>query len=334
LIAAEFGNGHYFYKLGSSVDFVAANGALTGGTLLAGGSTDVDNGMKWLLEKAAGGDVVVLRIAANTTGDYQGVDGYNPYIYSELGVKVNSVETILLNSKTVANNAFVAEKVRKAEALFFTGGNQAFYFDYIEGSLLQEAIAYLVNEKKAALGGTSAGCAIQGEFGFTAQFDTITSANALSNPYDQRVNLQRNLIKNKWLQNVITDQHYNNPDRRGRHLTFMARIYKDYLRFSNELVRGIGIDERTAVAVDHDGKAYVFGSNNAYFLEQNGANNFPEICEASRSLEWYRTLRAVNVYRVAATLDGRRYFDLSDWSTGLGGTWIYHYSRNGKFGTA
>jgi len=36
-------------------------------------------------------------------------------------VNVDSVETIYLNSRNVANNLEVAEKVRNAEAVFFTG---------------------------------------------------------------------------------------------------------------------------------------------------------------------------------------------------------------------
>ena len=56
-----------------------------GGVVLGGGSTDVREAMQWLLQRAAGGDVVILRAS--------GRDGYNDYLYRELGVPVNSVET-------------------------------------------------------------------------------------------------------------------------------------------------------------------------------------------------------------------------------------------------
>lgn len=61
---------------------------LTGGILLAGGSTDQDSAMKWFLGKAQGGDVIVFRNARNSTStsDYPTADAYNPYLYSELGV--------------------------------------------------------------------------------------------------------------------------------------------------------------------------------------------------------------------------------------------------------
>lgn len=59
--------------------------------------------------------------------------------------------------------------------------------------------------------------------------------------------IARGLIANKWLENVITDTHYGNRDRQGRHVTFMARIAKDDLESTGGIVRGIGVDEKTTV---------------------------------------------------------------------------------------
>lgn len=139
--------------------------------MLAGGGTDVDPAMRWFLGKAAGGDVIVFRNAksGSTDSDYPNAAAYNSYFYSELGVKVNSVETILLNGRSTANNQFVADKVNKAEAVFFTGGDQWYYYDFINGTLLQSALDELVNKRRGVIGGTSAGCAIQGQYGFSAE---------------------------------------------------------------------------------------------------------------------------------------------------------------------
>ena len=43
--------------------------------------------------------------------------------------------------------------------------------------------------------------------------------------------LRKDLISHSLLKNVITDTHYNNPDRRGRHVTFMARIVQGRQKF-------------------------------------------------------------------------------------------------------
>ncbi|MFT4801282.1 MAG: hypothetical protein ACI93N_001052, partial [Flavobacteriaceae bacterium] len=60
------------------------------GVCLMGGATEHDEAMKWFLLKADGGDVVVLRAS--------GSDGYNDYFYSELGITINSVETLVINN--------------------------------------------------------------------------------------------------------------------------------------------------------------------------------------------------------------------------------------------
>ena len=144
---------------------------------MAGGGTDVDGAMRWFLRKAAGGDVIVFRNAKNggTAADYPTADAYNPYFYSELGVTINSVETILLNGRATGNNQAVIDKVNKAEAVFFTGGDQWYYYDSINGTLLQNALNELVNVRRGAIAGTSAGCAILGEFGYTAEVMQLLS---------------------------------------------------------------------------------------------------------------------------------------------------------------
>jgi cyanophycinase len=56
--------------------------------------------------------------------------------------------------------------------------------------------------------------------------------------------------------NVITDTHFDNPDRRGRLMAFLARMNQDY-----EIVgRGIGTDESTAVCIESNGTCRVFDS--------------------------------------------------------------------------
>ena len=56
----------------------------SGGVCLMGGASEDDNAMKWFLQRANGGDVLVLRTS--------GSNGYNSYLYSGLGILVNSVE--------------------------------------------------------------------------------------------------------------------------------------------------------------------------------------------------------------------------------------------------
>lgn len=120
----------------------------------------------------------------------------------------------------------------------------------MEGTPLLATLNDIINTKRAVIGGTSAGCAIQTQYGFSARFDSVVSSTALNNPYDPYITIDDNFLRNKWLENTIVDQHYSDRNRFGRHMAFMARVLTDHLSGTNAFVRGIGVDERTAVCVD------------------------------------------------------------------------------------
>jgi cyanophycinase len=305
-------------SLGITGDAADVTTVTEGGTVLMGGGTDVNAAIQWMIQRSGGGDFVVLRAT--------GTNAYNSYIYG-LGA-VNSVETILIDSRTGANDPAIEAKIRNAEALFITGGDQANYYQYWEGTKVEDAINYLRNTKKVPIGGTSAGCAIMGKIYFTAVNGTITTAEALANPYNSKLTLQRdNFISNPYLGNLITDTHFNNPDRRGRLITFMARMSKDYAI----IPKGIGVDEATAVCIDKNGYAKVYGSGIAFFLTQHTTGGVPERCISGSSLDWYRSKQAIRAYKITGSTAGNGNFDLVNW-TGSGGTSQYYYIDRGVLG--
>ncbi len=300
------------YLTGDAAD-VTTNA--TGGLILMGGGTDVDAAIKWFLQNAAGGDVVVIR----STGS----NGYNSYMYNMTAV--NSVETIIIDSRVKANLASVTQKIRNAEALFIAGGDQWDYVNYWKNSATEDAINYLINTKKVTVGGTSAGLAIMGSVYYSAQTGTsVTSAQALSNPYNANVTLgQNDFIASSLLQNTITDSHYSQRDRQGRHITFLARMMKD---FNYGSIKGIGIDEQTAVCIDQAGAGKVYGINQAYFLQNE--NLAPETCVNLSPLTWNRSSLAVKAYKITGSLTGNGSFDANNW-TFSGGTAFHYYVNNG-----
>ena len=324
---------YHSWILGNPADFkLADESVLDGGVLLAGGSKDQDEAYRWFLNRARGGDVIVIREGKEENyDDYPNNDAYNKYFYTDLGISVDSVETIFLNSRIVANSLEVAKKIREAEAIFFTGGDQWYYYKYINGTRFQDALDYAIEVKKVVVGGTSAGCAIQGEFGFTAEVDSIITSEALADPYDSRLTISRNLLRHPILKNTITDTHYNERGRQGRHIAFMARVLKDSLDYTFSKVRGIGVDEQTVVCIESSGLARVFGNRDAYFLQQNSQQGTPETCQPRRKLDWYRSREAIRVYKITGTNTGDRYFDLHTWNKGFGGTWYFMYIDQGKY---
>ena len=299
------------YLTGSAADVTTAAKA---GLLLMGGSTDVNAAIQWFLQRASGGDVVVIRAT--------GADGYNQYMYNM--VPVNSVETIIIDSRAKAGQADVIQKIRNAEALFIAGGDQWDYVNYWKNTPTEDAINYLINTKKVTVGGTSAGLAVLGSSYFTAQNGTVTSAQALSNPYNKYMAFGSNdFISSPWMQNTITDSHYSQRDRQGRHITMMARMMKD---FGYTAIKGIGVDEQTAVCIDETGIGKVFGINQAYFLQN--ANLAAETCASGSPLTWNRSQLAIKAYKITGTSTGNGSFNANTWALS-GGTAFNYYVNNG-----
>jgi cyanophycinase len=265
--------GYATYESGSTVDAVTTSHL--GGALLAGGGTDSDAGMKWLLAQGgtrggvAGkyGDVVVLRTS--------GTNGYNKYL---LNFGANSVTSIVITSATGANSAYVVNALSKAEVIFIAGGDQSTYVNLWTGTALQNT----VNSRVGAgipIGGTSAGLAVLGEFAYSALNVSTESVVALANPFDPSITFARSLFTVPQLGNVITDSHFVTRDRLGRLVTFLARLQKAY----GTSPRGIGIDEKSAVGLAAGGTATVFGAGaGAYLLTTSTATT--NVCLANTAL--------------------------------------------------
>lgn len=200
----NFGQNYTSFYTGSNTDIVTS---ASGGVCLMGGATEDDNAMKWFLQRANGGDVLVLRTS--------GSNGYNAYFYSGLGIQLNSVETIVCNNALASNDSYIIQKINQAEAIWFAGGDQWTYISYWRNTPIDSAINQAVSQRNIVIGGTSAGMAIQGGYYFSAQYGTVTSASALANPYNPLVTIDSSaFINNNILENTITDTHFDNPDRK------------------------------------------------------------------------------------------------------------------------
>ncbi len=298
-----------------------------GGVCMMGGATEHDEAMKWFLERADGGDVLVLRAS--------GSDGYNDYMYSELGVAINSVETIKFNSSAAANEAYIHNKIQQAEAIWFAGGDQWDYISYWRDTAIDSLINDAIVNRHIVIGGTSAGMAILGKYYFSASNGTVTSAQALNNPCHNKVQVDStHFLEVNYLEDVITDTHYDDPNRKGRHVVFLARIITD----TGVAAKGIACNEYTSVCIDTSGLASVYGDwlnydEDAYFIQTNCEleNRTPEHCLPSTPLTWNRSGAALKVYRVHGTNQGTNTFDLTDWQSGSGGEWLNWYVINGEF---
>jgi cyanophycinase-like exopeptidase len=278
-----------------------------GGLALEGGGTDIDQVFQWMRGRMGGtGDFLVIR-ATNDTG-------YNDYLFSTIG-GFNSVATLDIPNRAAANDPAVKAIIESADAVFIGGGNQADYVTGWQGTAVETAIQDDV-ARGVPLGGTSAGTDVIGQFIYSALHGTISSAQALTNPFDNRLTLDQDFVDPSlvpFLNNTIVDTHFVTRDRMGRMLTFLARIDTNGWSAPGNMPRGIGINEQTALEITPDGKASVVANAGspdpyAYFLQTPG---LPQVCQKNVPL----TYDGIAVDRVAAGGN----FNLNVWRpTGAG----------------
>lgn len=307
--------------VGDTADVVKT---VNGGIVLMGGGTDVDAAFKWMIDRSGGGDVVILRAT--------GTDAYNSYVYA-LGA-VNSVETLKIDSRDLANNDTVANIIRNAEMLFIAGGDQSDYMNYWNNTKTGEAINYLLNTKKVPVGGTSAGCAILSGLYYSGENGSVTSTEALQDPFLNTITLHNNdFLKAPGLSQVLSDQHFLTRSREGRTAVFLARMLKDW----NIAAKAIAADERTAVCIDKEGIAKVYGDYSttkpysyAYFVISDKAKQ-PETIAAGKKLTWNNSNKALSVYEIPASVNGGGSFDLNTFNanTATGGKWYWWWVEDG-----
>lgn len=256
--------------------------------VLMGGGPDVDDAFRWMIRRAgvvpgSGGRFVVIR----ATGD----GAYNPYIlYSNkksstspdwidgwvggASLGLSSVETLVIPSVEAANHDDVVRLVGRANAVWIAGGDQSDYLRYWKGTRLEATLNQLM-ANNVPIGGTSAGLAVLGGFDFAALNGTVTSAQALVDPYNPYMTLDPTdpgdptgitlstsggFVAPQAFANMIFDSHLDSRDRMGRLVTFVSRLIQtssaagqsvgcDGGVLRNSAARGIGLDVETALLV-------------------------------------------------------------------------------------
>src|SRR5438045_3312554 len=281
-----------YFRVGNANDVTTTS---TGGTVLMGGGTDVDAAFQWMCGRSGNGDFLVIRAT--------GTDAYNPYI-QQLCPNENSASKLIIPNRAAASDPFVINAIQSAEALWIAGGDQSNYINYWKGTPLQDAVNALI-ARGAPIGGTSAGMNVLTQFIYSALGSQgVTSSQALADPFNKYITLDRDFVSIPILQGIIGDPHFVTRDRMGRDLAFMCRIYMN--GWSNS-PRDIAIDEKTALLIDAAGNSTVVGTSTVYFMKAAGA---PQVCQSKTPL----TYDNISVYRINTSGS----FDLARWS-GKGG---------------
>jgi cyanophycinase-like exopeptidase len=312
--------------------------------VLMGGGPDVDPAFRWMIQQAGiskgtGGRFVIIRAT--------GTDAYNPYIYysgpknstsstiqdlwvggASLGL--TSVETLVLPTPEAANNQAANDIVARADAVFIAGGDQADYIRNWKNTKLEGTLGTLLGAN-VPIGGTSAGLAVLGMVDFAALNGTVTSPQALGNPYNTYMTFDPSPLSTKdgflsppALANTITDSHVDARDRLGRLIAFTSRMVMPGTATTGCVggivpageaagtARGIGIGVEAALLVERNGSGDYVGTRTTnvsttsesaiYFTRPVQA---PATCKSGVPL----TVRGVKVDKLKSGT-----FNLSTWT--------------------
>lgn len=222
-------------------------GKVQPGLLLMGGGDRNFDAMRWFMNKAGNGHIVILRASL---GGQIGEEFYN-----KIG-GIQSAETFVFKDRESSSDPKIIAAIRHADGIFIAGGDQARYVRYWRGTPVAKALDDHVRAGKP-LGGTSAGLAIQGEYLYGAMDGgSITSPRALADPLGDGNTIETGFLNFALLEGVVTDTHFSERARLGRLVAFLAKSEE----LAGRALIGLGVDERAAVAVEGDGTARVYAT--------------------------------------------------------------------------
>ena len=205
---------------------------------------------RWIVERAEGRPVAVL--STTDEGDFL------PRYFTALGAPRSF--NLKIDSRAAANSAAVSEAISSAGAVFVKGGSQWEYIRIWSGTKTERAIAELF-ASGGVVAGTSAGMHVLGRVIYDARDGSVYPEEALRDPYDPRISFTIGALG--LLPDVCFDSHFTERGRIARLAVFVARLEAEQ---GGSGVLGIGVDDRTALVVEPNGRAEVMGVGSATFV--------------------------------------------------------------------
>jgi cyanophycinase len=209
-----------------------------GRLLIIGGAEDKTGEMEILREAVRltdGGRMVVM-----TTATEHPEEAGHTYraLFTRLGAR--EVEAVRVDTRREASGAEAAKALRRADAVFFTGGDQLRITSILGGTRAYQAL-FDAYRRGALIAGTSAGA---------SALSSTMIVDGLNNEQARKCTLKM-APGLGLLEQTLIDQHFAQRGRLGRLLTGVAE---------NPHALGIGIDEDTAIRIDPDACFFVLGS--------------------------------------------------------------------------
>ena len=174
-----------------------------------------------------------------TTATEHPEEAGSQYIKVFHGLGVENVSTLRIQTRDDTWREEVIKEIQTADCIFFTGGDQLRISSIIGGTPIHEMLYKCLSNGKI-IAGTSAGASMMSEI-------MVVEGEDKEAPSRCTIKMAPGM---GLLGGAIIDQHFNQRGRIGRLLSAIAQ---------NPQSLGIGIDENTAIIVDHKNEFRVIG---------------------------------------------------------------------------
>ena len=243
--------------------FAFSNSFGQGYLMLAGGAGESQGGWsdspyKWVVDHAANKRIAVISYSSGQTE-------WIPDYFKSFGAV--EAKNIIIPDRFTADLQSTYDTLISYDAVFLKGGDQYVYYNFYKGTKTVEAFKFIY-EHGGVLSGTSAGTAILSPIVFTAQVASVDPAQALLNLNSSQITLADDFLTTLEGR-YIYDSHFIERGRFGRLPSFMANWYLK----TNEIATGIGVDDHTALCIDKEGIASVFGTAAVSLIYNTDAQN-------------------------------------------------------------
>lgn len=217
------------------------------GLLLMAAGEPNPEGVRWFLDRAAHGHIVVLQAAAADT------DSKPPQEWLDGAA---SVETFRFSGRADAEQPQMLASLQKADGIYIADAPISRYLELWRGTAVEKLLQAHVLAGKP-LAGTEAGLTVQDEALRDTMVDGRRCAAQRSCGSPERDRVPGNLLDLPWLRGVVTDdsRHGGAPLER-----LLDRVAQAREQAKDPPTRGLAMDRGTALAIGPDGRSQVFAS--------------------------------------------------------------------------
>lgn len=231
-----------------------------GHLFIIGGGERPDSLMMKYLALGGGTDAKIL-IVPFASGDIVDTGEYQEEQFKAMGCK----EVSYINcTKEEIDTEESLGRLEGVTAIFFSGGDQNNLTAYLAGTKFLEKIRDIYKEG-GVIGGTSAGAAVMSKIMLTGQ-EGVNGEGSGDFKVIKAGNVQT-ADGFGFITSAIVDQHFIYRKRENRLITLVIE---------NPGLKGIGIDEATAIIVAPDGMCTVAGQSAVMLFENDQMTNQPD----------------------------------------------------------